>query len=78
MKFCWEGSQGVLQGDPYLSQMEASFRVILKVVQAGGQRFMVELAEIGALRGADLGVPLELPMVVEVLLEEYRELFVSP
>ena len=78
MKFRWEGNQVVLQGDPSLSQMEASFRVILKAVKAGGQGFMVEMAEMGALGGTDLGVPLEFSMGVEVLLDEYRELFVSP
>ena len=78
MKFGWEGRQVVLQGDSSFSQLEASLRVIMKAIQAGGQGFMVELAEMGALEGSDTSAPWELPTGVEKLLLEYQHLFASP
>lgn len=78
MKFCWEGNPVVLQGDLSISQMEVSFHVILKAVKRGGQGFMVELAEMGVLGGAESEVTPGLPLGVEDLLDECQELFVSP
>ena len=71
MKFGWEGRQVVLQGDPSLSQLEASLRVILKAIQAGGQGFMVKMAMMGTLGGSGMSVPRKLPTGVENLLNEY-------
>ena len=61
-----------------LSQMEASFRVILKAVKGGGHGFMVEIAEMGVLGRADPRLTTWLPSGVEALLEEYQKLFASP
>ena len=69
MKFCWEGNQIMLRGDPFLSQMEASLKVILKAVRSGEYGFMVKMVEVGILEEAELSVISELPMRVETLLE---------